>query len=148
MLNTDCTIGRLYINDEQKEFCYTLEDRVRDKDKSGQFDNGELKVAGETAIPYGTYEVTLQVQSPRFKDKAQYAFCNGYLPRLLDVPDFEGVLIHIGNSAKDTDGCILVGEYDPKTPCWISNSTATFKKLYERLQEAYARWEKITIEIV
>ena len=78
------TIGWLYI--DGTKFCDTLEDAVRDVDKSGRFDHGEKKVAAETAIPYGTYDVTLAVQSPKYKDKAAYRFCDGYLPRLLDVP--------------------------------------------------------------
>ena len=59
--------------------------------KNGQFDNGEKKVYAETAIPYGTYDITLKIQSPKYKDRAQYKFCDGYLPRLLNVPEFDGI---------------------------------------------------------
>ena len=74
------TIGWLYI-DGQK-VCDTIEDAVRDLNKNGRFDNGEKKVYAATAIPYGTYDITLKVQSPKYKDRAQYKFCDGYLPRL------------------------------------------------------------------
>lgn len=129
------TVGRLYIDGEY--FCDTIEDKVRD------LKNGEEKVYGKTAIPYGTYDVTLKVQSPKYKDRAQYKFCNGYLPRLLNVPGFEGVLIHIGNTAEDSAGCILVGEN--KLAGKVINSTATFHKLYKKLKEDKNR---ITIEVV
>ncbi len=127
------TIGRLYIDGEY--FCDTLEDRARDLTK-------EAKVYGKTAIPEGTYEVTLRVQSPRFSQKRQYDFCKGYLPRLLNVPSFQGVLIHCGNTAEDTDGCILVGKNTAKG--MVTESTDTFRKLYNRLSLCSG---KITIEV-
>lgn len=138
------TIGWLYV--DGVKVCDTLEDKVRDLNKNGVFDNGEKKLPGLTAIPYGTYDVTLKVQSPKYKDKAAYKFCDGYLPRLLDVPEFEGVLIHIGNTAEDSAGCILVGEN--KVVGQVINSTATFKRLYSMLRSAADRGEKIQIEIV
>lgn len=131
------TIGRLFIDGER--FCDTIEDRVRDLTQ-------EAKVSGETAIPYGEYAVTLKVQSPRFKSKKNYKFCKGFLPRLVDVPQFEGVLIHIGNTAADSAGCILVGEN--KVVGKVINSTATFTRLYDVLKQASDRGENITIEIV
>ena len=60
----DYTIGRLYVNG--KFYCNTLEDTVRDINKNGIFDAGEVKIYGKTAIPYGTYEITLDVVSPKF----------------------------------------------------------------------------------
>lgn len=127
------TIGRLYIDGEY--FCDTLEDRDRG------LDQGMLlpvirarKRAGATAIPTGCYRVTLGVQSPRFKSKAAYKFCDGYLPRLLNVIGFDGILIHIGNTAKDTEGCILVGRNT--IVGMVTESRVTFNKLYERLKEA------------
>ena len=85
------TIGKLYVEGEY--FCDTLEDRVRDL-------TVEKKIPGETAIPAGQYDLIVSM-SPRFKRE---------LPRLLNVPYFEGILIHRGNTEKDTSGCILVGE--------------------------------------
>ena len=84
------TIGRLYVNGEL--FCNTLEDAVADLNKNGRFDGAEKKVYGETAIPYGTYKIIYN-WSPRFGRN---------LPRLIDVNHYEGVLIHPGNSTKDT----------------------------------------------
>ena len=139
------TIGRLLIDGER--FCDTLEDRVRDTNKDGDLlDEGEQKVYGQTAIPYGTYGVTLNVQSPKYSKRKAYDFCKGYLPRLLDVPHFEGILIHIGNKPEDSAGCILVGEN--KVVGGLINSTATFTRLYERLKAAADNGEDIEIEIV
>lgn len=138
------TIGKLYV--DGKYVCDTLEDAVRDTNKNGRFDGAERKIHGETAIPYGTYTVTLRVQSPRFSAKAAYAFCRGYLPRLLDVPYFDGVLIHIGNTANDSAGCILVGRNSIVGR--LTDSTATFRKLYaEYLKPASDLGDKITITI-
>lgn len=86
LLTDDFTLGTLAI--DGNHFCYTVEDAVRDK-----------KIAGITAIPYGKYKIIVNM-SPRFKR---------LLPRLLDVPNFAGVLIHAGNTAADSEGCILVG---------------------------------------
>ena len=139
------TIGRLFIDGER--FCDTCEDKVRDTNKDGDLlDEGEQKVYGQTAIPYGTYGVTLNVQSPKYSKRKAYDFCKGYLPRLLDVPHFEGILIHIGNKPEDSAGCILVGEN--KVVGGLINSTATFTRLYERLKAAADNGEDIDIEIV
>ena len=135
------TEGKLYIDGEY--ICDTLEDCDR-----GLTEDMELtdiiarKVYGETAIPVGTYQITLDVVSPKFKDRRWARFCDGKLPRLMDVPGYEGVLIHVGNKAVDTLGCVLVGE--KTTDGYISNSTATFKKVYEKLQEVT---DQITITI-
>ena len=138
------TIGKLSING--KYFCDTLEDTVRDLNKNGKFDNGEKKIAGITAIPYGRYEVTLKVRSPRYsKIKTWAQFCDGYMPRLLKVLDFEGILIHTGNTDKDSDGCILVGKNTVVGK--LTDSVATFKKLYPILKDASDRDEKIFITI-
>lgn len=127
------TIGHLYIDGEY--FCDTIEDKDRGlRQDLPLAENTAKKKAGVTAIPTGRYQVTLSVKSPRFSLKKQYEFCNGYLPRLFNVPAFEGVLIHIGNTAKDSEGCILVGEN--KEVGKVLNSTVTFRKLYERLKRA------------
>lgn len=128
------TIGTMYINGER--FCDTLEDVNRDKNKNGKFDNGEQKVYSETCIPYGTYEVIVNY-SPKMKRQ---------LPRLLNVPSFEGVLIHRGNTAKDSAGCILVGEN--KVVGKVINSTQYEQRLVALCQNAIKQGEKITIEIV
>lgn len=127
------TIGKLYIDGEY--FCDTLEDKDRGlaQDRPLQ-KNVAMKKAGVTAIPTGRYRVTLGVKSPKFSQRRAYDFCKGYVPRLLDVPAFEGVLIHIGNTARDSEGCILVGQN--KVMGQVINSTETFKRLYERLKKA------------
>lgn len=134
------TIGKLYV--DHHYLCDTLEDKVRDINKDGDLnDAGEGKVYGKTAIPYGTYEVTLKVQSPKYSQREAYAWCKGYLPRLLNVPHFEGILIHSGNTAEDSAGCILVGENKVKGK--VINSMATLKRLMGILPKD----EKITITI-
>ena len=117
------TIGSLSIDGQY--FCDTLEDVVR-----------QVKVYGKTAIPYGRYNIILNV-SPRF---------GRILPRLIDVPNFDGVLIHRGNTAEDTAGCILVGENKVKGK--VINSTPYEIGLVKMMQEAIDRGENITIEII
>lgn len=140
----DYTIGSLYV--DNVFFCDTLEDVDRELLKSMPLDEIKTKkVQHKTAIPRGEYEVTLKVKSPKFSQKEQYKFCDGYLPRLKDVPGFDGILIHIGNKPEHSSGCILVG--DNKVKGQVINSTAIFKKLYEKLKKASDAGEKITIEI-
>lgn len=120
------TIGCLWI--EGTRFCDTLEDRVRDLKQ-------EPKVPGATAIPAGRYEVIVN-RSPRFGRD---------LPRLLDVPGFEGILIHRGNTAKDTAGCILVGEN--RLHGQVLNSTPYELRLTSLIREAQEKGEKTYITI-
>lgn len=126
------TIGKLYVDGVY--FCDTLEDKVRDINKNGIFDNGETKVHGRTAIPYGNYEV-VWAYSPRFKR---------YTPRLLNVKSFAGVLIHSGNSHEDTDGCILLGQN--KVTGKVINSKEFVNKLYPIIKNACQKG-KVEIEI-
>lgn len=136
------TIGRLYIDGEY--FCDTLEDKDRGLKQSLPASvNKSMKKVGATAIPTGKYQVTLKVKSQRFSKKKQYDFCGGYLPRLINVPAFEGVLIHIGNTAKDTEGCILVGRNTKVGK--VLESGVTFRALYAKLKEAKG-YIYITIE--
>lgn len=127
------TIGELYVDGVW--FCNTLEDKDRGLTQDMSLTEiKKRKIPSETAIPTGTYEVTLKVQSKKFKDKKNYQFCNGYLPRLKNVPGYSGVLIHIGNWASDSAGCILVGEN--KVKGGVVNSVSTFQRLYQILKEA------------
>ena len=138
------TIGKLYVNGTY--FCDTIEDRVRDLNKDGDLnDVGEGKIPSLTAIPYGKYEITLKIKSPKFSLKPSYSWCGGYLPRLINVPHFEGILIHAGNTADSSAGCIIVGENKIKGQ--VINSMVTLKKLYPILKEASDRNEKIWIKI-
>lgn len=133
-LGESYTIGSLSI--DGKKFCDTLEDKVRDLNKNGVFDGDEKKVYGETAIPYGTYDVVVDYSS-KFKRE---------LPCLQNVRHFEGILIHRGNTAEDSAGCILVGENKVKGK--VINSTPYEKELVRILKEAQDRKEPITIKIV
>lgn len=124
------TIGKLYV-DNQFE-CYTLEDVVREIDGVSV---SEWKIKGETAIPRGTYEVYV-TKSPRF---------NKLLPRLKNVEGFDGVLIHTGNTAKNTEGCILVGRTKGKDT--IIDSVVAFTPLMRKINTAIENKETITITI-
>lgn len=127
------TIGRLYVDGVY--FCDTIEDKDRGLAQSLPLCvNQKKKKYAETAIPVGKYRVTLDVKSQKMSQRPAYDFCNGYVPRLVNVPAFEGVLIHIGNTAKDSAGCILVGEN--KVVGKVINSNETFKRLYKVLQGA------------
>lgn len=143
-LKDSYTIGQLYINGTY--FCDTVEDRVRDLNKDGDLcDCGESKVYGKTAIPYGAYEVTIKVKSPKYSCRASYNWCKGYLPRLIGVPHFDGILIHAGNTADDSAGCIIVGRN--KTKGKVIDSMVTLKELYKRLEQADTKGETIKILI-
>lgn len=138
------TIGRLYVDNHY--FSDTIEDVVRDLNKDGDLnDAGEGKVYAKTAIPYGRYEITMKVKSPKFSQRSAYNWCSGYLPRLLNVPHFEGILIHAGNSANSSAGCLIVGENKIKGQ--VINSMATLKKLVPILKRASDIGEKIWISI-
>jgi hypothetical protein len=127
------TIGELFIDD--RFFCYALED----------FDRGltsdmplivikEKKVYGKTAIPTGKYEVIMSY-SEKFKR---------YLPLLLNVPCYDGIRMHNGNYATDTDGCLIVGTATGKDAVW--NSRQALNMLLAKLT-AVEKKEKIFIEI-
>lgn len=130
----DYTVGRLYVDD--RLFCNTLEDRIVDKNKNGVFDGDEKKVYGESAIPYGTYKIIYN-WSPKFGRN---------LPRLLNVPHFEGILIHPGNTAADSAGCILVGKNTEVGR--LTNSRYISDELNKLIDKAQQKGEPITIEIV
>lgn len=121
------TVGRLYV--DGKFFCNTLKDTVRDL-------NRERKVPGKTAIPYGEYKVVFN-WSPKFGRN---------LPRLLNVPAFEGILIHPGNTADDSSGCILVGKNTKVGR--LTESRYTSDRLNVLVKDAQRKGESITIEIV
>ena len=147
-LRSEYTIGKLYVDGEY--VCDTIEDTVRDLDKDGKFANGEVKIPGKTAIPYGRYEITMKVKSPKYSNFSKYSWAkkyDGYLPRLLQVPHFEGVLIHPGNTSSESSGCILTGEN--KVVGKVINSVNTFRRLMDDyLVPAKKRNEKIVITII
>ena len=117
-----CTIGRLTVNDKMK--FYTLEDQFRKLSK-----NCKEKIRHKTAIPAGTYKVEL-VWSNRFGQ---------IMPTIKNVPCFEGILIHSGNTEKDTSGCILIGkDFFLKT---LRESKIAFKELFIYLKENEDKYE-------
>lgn len=115
-----CCLGKLYIEDQFQ--CYTLEDRLR-----------QTKLPGETAIPAGTYSLVLD-KSVRF---------GRVMPHVLAVPGFEGVRIHSGNTDKDTQGCILVGQ--SQSAGRVEGSRLAFNALFQKLEQCK---EAMTIQIV
>lgn len=116
----DYTIGRLFVDGEY--FCDTLEDTDRGLTQAMATEEiKRIKVAGQTAIPSGKYCVFL-TPSPKF---------GRVLPLVYDVPGFSGIRIHAGNTERDTQGCILVGEN--KIVGRVINSRQTLDKLMEVL---------------
>lgn len=111
----DYTIGELYI--DNVKFCDTLENRLRIIPIEG-------KVMGDTAIPNGKYKVVISYSNMFKRD----------LPLLLDVPYFSGIRIHRGNYAKDTEGCILLGENKQKGA--VLNSTKYEKQIVELINKS------------
>ena len=140
------TIGRLYL--DGVFFCNTLEDKDRGLRQTDSLESIKArKVYGETAIPTGCYEVLMDVTSPKYADIAWYKnLCGGKMPRLKNVPGFEGILLHPGSSALDCMGCVLVGRN--KVVGGLVQSKDTFKALYKRLETAHNKGEKIIVEIL
>jgi hypothetical protein len=133
------TIGRLSIRQqvddeylagyENKYFCDTLEPTWRD------YEHGAYKVKGRSAIPEGRYAVVISY-SPKFKQ---------WLPILLGVPKFEGIRIHAGNTAKDTEGCILVGKN--REVGKVLDSRKWLYELKQKIVEAKDRGEAVWLTI-
>jgi len=126
------TISNVYING--KWFCNAIEDKDRNLDDAMPLaDIRRKKIYGETAIPRGTYKVDMDTISPKYAKK-NVAYTRPYghkMPRLKNVKGFEGILIHSGNTAKDSFGCIIVGENKAKGK--VINSQATWKRLMDTL---------------
>ena len=133
------TIGRLYIRQqvmdeylpgyEDHYFCDTLEPTWRD------YEHGAYKVKGRSAIPEGRYAVVISY-SPKFKQ---------WLPILLGVSKFEGIRIHAGNTAKDTEGCILVGQN--REVGKVLDSRKWLNELKQKIVEAKDRGEAVWITV-
>ena len=141
-------IGHLYIND--KYFCDTLEPPYFGTTQNTPVQEIKNTKKGNTAIPIGAYNVSLDYQSPKFKNRSWAKFCNGYLPTIMNVPAFDRILIHVGNIASqygksDSMGCILVGMNLERGK--VLKSQETFKKLYKVLSEAKLKGENIQIII-
>jgi hypothetical protein len=124
------TLGRLFI--DNRFVCYTLEDEYQ-----------PVKIPGETRIPAGTYRLALR-ESPKFSPKYGHEMI-----WLKDVPGFEFVLVHCGNTKDDTAGCILVGDCAHVTPGGRSSlweSRKAYNRIYPIIAEAIREGE-VEIEI-
>ena len=128
------TIGKYNI--EGVFFCDILEDTVRDKNGDGDFDEpGEAKVWGETAIPIGRYEIVKQY-SPHFKR---------FMPYLVGVKHFSGIMMHWGTTVEDTHGCLLVGVNTAVGK--VTGSRLTFEVLWGRFEAAWNAGKKVFITV-
>ena len=131
---TNYCIGKLYINNEY--FSDVLEDPDRGLQNTMSIQEiQQLKVKGDTCIPYGTYDITI-TYSPKFKKR---------LPLINNVKGFEGIRIHSGNTSKDTEGCLLLGFNKIKGK--VINSKETVDKFITIVQQALNDGEKVTIQI-
>ena len=137
----DSTSGLLFLEDEfgLNFLCYTLEDERR-----------ALKVKGETRVPQGTYEIKLRTEGgfhERYK-KRFGALHKGML-HVIDVPNFEYILIHTGNTDEHTAGCLLVGDSQENNVIikdgFIGKSTNAYKRIYKDISKAIINNEKVTI---
>lgn len=129
------TMSRLFVDGEK--FCNALEDTDRGLYHGmSREDVLAKKIKGATAIPRGTYNV-IYTYSPRFKRK---------LPLIENVTGYEGVRIHPGNTAKDTEGCIIVGQN--LKAGMVLNSREWTEKLITKMQTAWSKGEKVKLKIM
>lgn len=129
------TIGRLFIvDDEGKEHfeCDILEDSDRKLEESPA-----RKIYGKTAIPRGHFQIVV-TYSQRFARP---------LPLLQNVPGYEGVRIHPGNTPANTDGCLLPGSFAPSNPNFVSNSKLAFERLNQKIGNAILDGQEVWITI-
>lgn len=134
-LRSSYTLGKLYIDGQF--FCCTLEDLDRGLTQDMPLNLiKSLKIPGETAIPKGTYKVTLDVVSPKFSKYPFYMkVCEGKLPRLIDVKGYEGVLIHVADGIKRDallQGCIGIGNLSSEE--YLINGKQVFTEFYNRIK--------------
>ena len=141
--DSDSTLGALFdITDKRKFLCFTLEDEFR-----------EVKISGETRIPAGTYNITLRTEggfNQRYNDKFGTDFNKGIL-WVRDVPGFEYILIHIGNTDDDTAGCLLVGDSQTQNITkngFIGSSTDAYTRIYPPIADVLADGGEVTITYI
>lgn len=139
------TIGRVYIDDQY--VCDSIEDKDRGLTDDMSVDQiKKIKIKDQTAIPSGTYTLTMNVYSPSFGKKDYYKkYCNGKLPRILNVKGFDGILLHRGTDQNSSSGCIILG-YN-KIVGKVVDSQKAFESVYSKLKAASDKGEKITITI-
>ena len=129
--NGDATLGLLFIDGDFE--CFTLEDEYRDK-----------KVRGETRVPKGTYRITLRQEGGyHTRYKAKFGSMHKGMLWVREVPGFEWILFHIGNTDENTAGCLLVGE--SAKDGFIGGSTDAYKKMYPKICDAILRGEEVTV---
>lgn len=140
------SIGHLY-DAGGNYLCDTIEDTDRGlTDEMTVEQIRAKKIKSKTAIPRGTYRVTLNVVSPKFSLKPYYReYCGGRVPRLLNVKGFEGILIHKGISERSSAGCIIVGYNTIKG--MVTGTQAAFEKVYRTLKGYADSGEEIYITI-
>lgn len=128
----DFTQGLLFI--DGKFECHTIEDEQR-----------TVKVWGETAIPNGIYEIKLRTDGTfHAKYRSKFALFHKGMLHVTNVPGFEYILIHIGNTDEDTAGCLLVGRGAGHDS--LIESTIAYESMYKKVIAAFDRNEKVTIE--
>lgn len=140
--NKKSTLGMLFDDTIIRKFlCYALEDPHQIN-----------KIPGKTRIPAGTYDIELRTVGG-FNDRYARKFPNIHKGMLWvkDVPDFKYILIHIGNTVKDTDGCLLVGDgvnQNITVQGSISASTNAYKRIYPLIANPILSGEKVTIQYI
>tara|TARA_R100001591_G_scaffold52697_1_gene62757 strand:+ start:18262 stop:18738 length:477 start_codon:yes stop_codon:yes gene_type:complete len=140
----DCTHGLLFeLTDIGKKFlCYTLEDEHR-----------VLKVQGETRIPAGTYNIELRKEGG-FHNRyiKKYGSLHSGMLHVVDVPGFEYILIHTGNTDEHTAGCLIVGDSQENNVImrdgFVGKSVNAYKRIYPPIAKAIEKGEEVTIEYI
>ena len=131
----DFTLGKLTYDNKS---WFIIEDTDRDLKQNDSLDKiKSVKVHSCTAIPYGKYQVIIN-RSQRFKIN---------LPLLLNVPNWEGVRMHVGNYSTDTEGCLLPGKGYSIQNKMVTNSRVAFGEIYELIENALKRNETVWINI-
>lgn len=133
----DFTVCRMHIGGRYE--CLTMQD-----------DEDPVKVKGETRIPAGVYEIKFRKHGgfhDRYLKKFGPEFHHGML-ELQNVPNYDAILIHIGNTPKDTAGCILLGvTRHPTERNFIQGSEIAYKKFYPQVAAALLRGERVHLTI-
>ena len=140
----DSTSGLLFDDNEigLRFLCYTLEDERR-----------SLKVKGETRVPAGTYKLALRKEGGfHSRYKAKYGACHRGMLHVTDVPNFEFILIHTGNTDEHTAGCLLVGDSQENNIIvkdgFVGKSTNAYKRIYSPIARAIEKGEEVIIEYI
>jgi hypothetical protein len=133
---SDFTLGMLLdVTEGRKFLCYTLEDEYR-----------EEKVMHETRIPDGTYRITLRtVGGTHSRYSKKYGDMHKGMLWVRDVPGFEYILIHTGNTDEHTSGCLIVGN-SSDIKGFIGSSVNAYKRTYPSIAQALENGEEVTIE--